>query len=73
MTLKGRILIGAAQGVLGGLAFWAVGLDGVILWGTVMPVLAILRGVGGALVWVPAAIILITVGEIWRGIALAVF
>jgi predicted PurR-regulated permease PerM len=55
-TLKGTILIGAAQGVLGGLAFWAVGID-----------------VGGALVWVPATIILISAGEIWRGIALALF
>ena len=72
-TLKGTILIGAAQGVLGGLAFWAVGLDGAIFWGTVMTVLSIIPGVGGALVWVPAAIILITAGEIWRGIALVVF
>ena len=72
-TLKGTILIGAAQGVLGGLAFWAVGIDGAIFWGTVMTVLSIIPGVGGALVWVPAAIILISTGEVWRGIALALF
>jgi predicted PurR-regulated permease PerM len=72
-TLKGTILIGAAQGMLGGLAFWAVGLDGAIFWGTVMTALSILPGIGGALVWVPAAIILVTTGEIWRGIALALF
>ena len=48
-TLKGTILIGAAQGVLGGLAFWAVGLDGAIFWGTVMTVLSIIPGIGGAL------------------------
>src|SRR6185503_10782078 len=34
-TLKGTILIGIAQGLLGGLAFWAVGIDGAIFWGTV--------------------------------------
>ena len=72
-TLKGTILIGVAQGVLGGLAFWAVGLDGAIFWGTVMTVLSIIPGVGGALIWVPAAIILIGTGEVWRGIALAAF
>ena len=72
-TLKGTILIGAAQGLLGGLAFWAVGIDGAIFWGTVMTVLSIIPGVGGALVWLPAAIILITTGEVWRGIALALF
>jgi predicted PurR-regulated permease PerM len=72
-TLKGTILIGVAQGLLGGLAFWAVGIDGAIFWGTVMTVLSIIPGVGGALVWVPAVIILMTTGEIWRGIALSVF
>jgi predicted PurR-regulated permease PerM len=72
-TLKGTILIGVAQGLLGGLAFWAVGIDGAIFWGTVMTVLSIIPGVGGALVWVPAVIILITTGMVWRGIALALF
>ena len=72
-TLKGTILIGAAQGALGGLAFWAVGLDGAIFWGTVMTVLSIIPGIGSALVWMPAAAILVATGEVWRGIGLAVF
>jgi predicted PurR-regulated permease PerM len=72
-TLKGTILIGVAQGVLGGLAFWAVGLHGAIFWGTVMTVLSIIPGVGGALIWVPAALVLISAGEVWRGISLAAF
>jgi len=72
-TLKGTILIGIAQGVLGGLAFWAVGLDGAVFWGTVMTVLSIIPGVGGAIIWVPAAIILISTGEVWRALALVAF
>jgi predicted PurR-regulated permease PerM len=72
-TLKGTILIGVAQGLLGGVAFWAVGIDGAIFWGTVMTVLSIIPGIGSALVWVPATIILMTTGEIWRGVALALF
>ena len=72
-TLKGTILIGATQGFLGGAAFWAVGIDGAIFWGTVMTVLSIIPAVGSALVWVPAAIILVTTGAIWRGVALALF
>jgi predicted PurR-regulated permease PerM len=72
-TLKGTVLIGAAQGVLGGVAFWAAGIDGAIFWGTVMTVLSIIPGIGSALIWAPAAIILITTGEVWRGIALAAF
>ncbi len=72
-TLKGTILIGAAQGLLGGLAFWAAGIDGAIFWGTVMTVLSIIPGIGGALIWVPASMILISSGDVWRGIALAAF
>ena len=72
-TLKGTILIGFAQGVLGGLAFFAAGIDGAVFWGTVMTVLSIIPGIGSALVWVPASIILMTTGEVWRGVALAAF
>ena len=38
-TLKGTVLIGIAQGALGGLAVRAAGIDGAIFWGTVMTVL----------------------------------
>jgi predicted PurR-regulated permease PerM len=72
-TLKGTVLIGLLQGVLAGLAFWAVGLDGAIFWGTVMIVLSIIPAIGSALVWVPAAIILAVTGEVWRGVVLAAF
>jgi predicted PurR-regulated permease PerM len=72
-TLKGTVLIGAAQGALAGLAFWAVGIDGAIFWGAVMTVLSIVPGIGGALVWVPAAIILLVTGHVWQGIALGLF
>ena len=72
-TLKGTVLIGAAQGVLGGLAFWAVGIEGAIFWGSVMTVLSIVPGIGAALVWVPAAVILVGVGQVWQGVALALF
>jgi predicted PurR-regulated permease PerM len=72
-TLKGTVLIGVAQGMLGGLAFWAVGIDSAIFWGTVMIVLSIVPGIGAALVWVPAAIILLAIGHVWQGVALALF
>jgi predicted PurR-regulated permease PerM len=72
-TLKGTVFIGIAQGLLGGLAFWAVGIDGAIFWGTVMTVLSIIPGIGGALIWVPASIILVATGAVWRGLALAAF
>jgi predicted PurR-regulated permease PerM len=72
-TLKGTVLIGAAQGALAGLAFWAVGIDGAIFWGSVMTVLSIVPGIGAALVWVPAALILLLTGFVWQGITLGLF
>lgn len=72
-TLKGTVLIGATQGILSGLAFWIVGIDGAIFWTTLMIVLSIIPGIGGALVWVPAVILLLAQGELWRGVGLGVF
>jgi predicted PurR-regulated permease PerM len=72
-TLKGTIVIGLIQGVLGGFSFWMVGISGAIFWGTVMTVLSIIPGVGGALVWVPAAIILLAMGQVWQAIVLVLF
>lgn len=72
-TLKGTVLIGVTQGGLAGLAFWVAGIDGVIFWTTLMIVLSIIPGVGAALVWVPAVILLMAQGAIWQGIGLAAF
>src|SRR4029450_6144313 len=72
-TLKGSGLIGIAQGTLSGLAFWAVGIDGALFWGAMMAVLSIIPGIGGALVWVPTAVVLAATGQVWRGIGLAAF
>jgi predicted PurR-regulated permease PerM len=72
-TLKGTLLIGAAQGGLAGLAFWAVGIEGAVFWATIMTVLSIIPGIGAALIWVPAAVILFAMGSIWQAIALTLF
>ena len=72
-TLRGTLVIGIIQGTLGGLAFWAVGIDGALFWGTVMVVLSVLPVVGGALVWVPAAIVLAIQGDWQRALGLSLF
>lgn len=72
-TIKGTLLIGLAQGALAGVAFWIVGIDGAVFWGTIMMVLSIIPGIGTALVWVPAAIILLATGKVGQGIFLAGF
>lgn len=63
-TLKGTLLIGLIQGLLGGFAFAVASIPGSVLWGTIMAVLSIIPGVGIALVWVPAAVYLALSGRI---------
>lgn len=66
-TVKGTLVVAAAQGALGGVLFAAVGVPAAVFWGVVMGVLSLLPAVGAALVWVPAAIILFATGAIWQG------
>ncbi len=62
-TVKGTLVIGVIQGALAGIAFWVAGIEGAALWGTIMTILSIIPGIGAALVWVPAVIILFVTGQ----------
>ena len=70
-TVKGTLVIGIIQGGLAGIAFWVAGIEGAALWGTIMTVLSIIPGIGAALVWVPAVIILFITGQNLTAILLA--
>ncbi len=72
-TLKGTAVIGILQGGLSGIAFVVVGIPSAIFWGTIMTVLSIIPGIGTALIWIPAALILAVSGQVYRAIGLAVF
>jgi predicted PurR-regulated permease PerM len=72
-TLKGTAVIGVIQGGLAGCAFAVVGIDAAVFWGTIMTVLSIIPGIGSALVWGPAAIILAAGGSYLQAIGLVVF
>jgi predicted PurR-regulated permease PerM len=62
-TIKGTVVIGIIQGMLAGIAFWMAGIQGAAFWGTIMTILSIVPGIGAALVWVPAVIILFINGQ----------
>jgi len=72
-TVKGNVLVAAAQGTLGGLAFWFLGVHAPMLWAVVMGFLSLLPAVGAALIWVPVALYLLAVGQVWQGIGLIAF
>ncbi len=69
----GGIAVGAAQGGLTALAFWALGIDSPVLWGLVTAVFSLLPVVGSAVVWVPAALVLIFTGHFVKGLILLAF
>ena len=69
-TIKGTLLVSLIKGILGGLTFWAFGIQGAALWGVVMVFLSVLPIVGPWLVMYPAALILLLSGQVWQGIAL---
>lgn len=71
-TLKSTVVIGAVQGVLGGIIFWALSIQGALVWAVVM-VFASILPTGSAIIWVPAAIIMMLTGNLWKGVILLVF
>jgi predicted PurR-regulated permease PerM len=72
-TVKGNLVVAAAQGTLGGLIFWVLGIQGALLWGVVMTLLSLIPVVGASLIWGPVAIYLFAVGHWIQGLILVVF
>lgn len=67
-TLKGTFVVGVVQGCLGGITFWIAGIPSPAIWGIVMVLFSIIPLVGSAILWIPAGIILLLLGDIWQGI-----
>lgn len=67
-TLKGNLIVGLIQGTLGGITFWIAGVQGALIWGTIMVLLSLIPAVGSAIVWLPTGIILLAFGLVWQGL-----
>ena len=72
-TVKGNLAVAAAQGALGGLIFWILGIQGPVLWAVVMAFLSLLPAVGAGLVWGPVAIYFLATGDSTKGLILAAY
>ena len=72
-TVKGNVVVAIAQGALGGLAFWYLGVHGALLWAVLMAFLSLLPAIGAALVWGPVAIFFLATGEVGKGVGLVVW
>lgn len=71
-TVRGNVIIALIQGTIGGISFWALGIEAALLWGVVMTFLSMLPAVGAAIVWIPAAIWLFLVGAWIKGVIMVV-
>ncbi len=69
-TVKGALLLGLVQGVLGAIVLWIFGVPSVVLWGVIMVILSVIPMVGGWLVMYPAAVYKLIIGDIWQGLAI---
>jgi predicted PurR-regulated permease PerM len=69
-TIKGTLVVGVVQGAIGAVLFWALGIPAPVFWGTLMTLFSVLPAVGPGLVWLPAAVILLGMGQIVKGIVL---
>ncbi len=70
ITLVFNGIGGLIQGILAGIGFWIVGIQSILLWTTLMIVLAFIPLLGISLVYVPATIYLFAIGQIWEAVFL---
>ncbi|PIP93393.1 MAG: hypothetical protein COW00_02475 [Bdellovibrio sp. CG12_big_fil_rev_8_21_14_0_65_39_13] len=73
VTMVGNGVGGLIQGVLAGIAFWIAGFPSVVLWSTIMVLLAFIPLVGISIITIPAGIYLILKGQMAAGILLIVW
>ncbi len=66
-TLKSTFLIGGIQGTIGTVLFLALGIPGAVLFGVLFLVLAAIPGLGPAVIWLPATVVLFALGKYLQG------
>jgi len=67
-TLKVTLIIGGIQGALGGIVFLVTDIEGALIWGLLMVLMAVVPVVGCSIIWVPAGLLMLFTGHIWEGI-----
>lgn len=72
-SVYGVVTIALLQGLLGGLAFWILGVPSPILWAAVMAFICMIPVAGSFLVWLPAALYLMVTGHLTKGILLIIW
>jgi len=69
-SVYGVVTIAALQGLLGGIAFWILGIPSPILWAVLMTFLCMIPLAGSFLVWLPLSIYLMATGHWTKAVLL---
>ncbi len=72
-TVKGTVVVAMVQGALGGIAFAVAGIEGSILWGSLMAFLSLIPAIGSAIIWLPVVLYFLFSGALVKGLLLAFF
>lgn len=72
-SVYGVVTIAGIQGVLGGLAFWILGIPSPLLWAVLMAFVCMIPIAGSFLVWLPLSIYLMVRGHWTRAVLLIIW
>ncbi|MFH1033653.1 MAG: AI-2E family transporter [Pseudomonadota bacterium] len=72
-TLKGTVVLSMIQGLAAGVGFWVFGVPNALFWGTVMVFSSVVPLIGTALVWLPAGIYLLVLGETGQAVGVMIW
>lgn len=69
-SVYGIVTIASLQGLLGGIAFWVLGIPSPILWAVLMTFVCMIPVLGSFLVWLPLSIYLMATGHWTKAVLL---
>jgi len=69
-TIKGTIVIGALQGLIGSILFLVTGVMSPIFFGIMMTITSVIPPIGSGLIWIPIGIVMILLGHVTEGVAI---
>lgn len=72
-NVLGAPVLATLQGLVAALGYWIFGIDEPLFWGIITGFFSFIPMVGGALIWVPSAILLYTMGQEFQAIALFLY
>lgn len=67
-VLKGTLIVGGIQGILTGMLFYITGIEGSLILGIITALFSIIPGFGSYIIWFPAALIMLILGNTWEGV-----